>query len=94
MLELVAQRAHQPCGQDRDSIAATLAVANHEFAAVQIEIGDDETLPARAATACREAGVLTRAMGGGALQVSPPFTMTSEQVDEMAGLFRAGLETL
>lgn len=64
------------------------------LAAVQLSVGDDETLPFRAATACREAGVLTRAVGGGGLQVSPPLIMTSEQVAEMAGLFRSGLESL
>lgn len=64
------------------------------LAAVQLAVGDDETLPGRAAVACREAGVLTRAMGGGALQVSPPFIMTAEQVTEMADLMRAGLEGL
>lgn len=64
------------------------------LAAVQLEIGDDDTLPARAATACREAGVLTRAVGGGGLQVSPPLIMTPEQVTEMAELFEAGLRTL
>ncbi|MGA7098441.1 MAG: aminotransferase class III-fold pyridoxal phosphate-dependent enzyme [Acidimicrobiia bacterium] len=62
--------------------------------AVQLAVGEDETLPARAATACREAGVLTRAMGGGALQVSPPFIMTSDQVAEMASLFQEGLSSL
>ena len=62
--------------------------------AVQLELGDDETLPARAAFACRDAGVLTRAMAGGALQVSPPFITTPEQVDEMARRFREGLSTL
>ncbi len=64
------------------------------LAAVQLAVGDDETLPARAATSCREAGVLSRAMGGGALQISPPFIMTPEQVEEMATLLRAGLEVL
>jgi adenosylmethionine-8-amino-7-oxononanoate aminotransferase len=64
------------------------------LAAVQLSVGDDETLPARAAVACRQAGVLTRAMGGGALQVSPPLIMTPEQVSEMATLMRAGLEGL
>lgn len=63
------------------------------LAAVQIAEGD-ESLPGRAAAACREAGVLTRAMGGGALQVSPPLTMTPGQVEEMGTLFRAGLESL
>ena len=64
------------------------------LAAVQLVVGDDETLPARASTACREAGVLTRAMGGGALQVSPPLTMTGDQVREMGSLFEKGLRTL
>ena len=64
------------------------------LAAIQLEIGDDETLPYRAATACREAGVLSRAVGGGGLQVSPPLIMSPDQVTEMAGLFEAGLRSL
>jgi len=64
------------------------------LACVQLAVGDDDTLPGRAAAACRAAGVLTRAVGGGGLQVSPPLVMTSEQVTEMAGLFRSGLEGL
>lgn len=64
------------------------------LAAVQLTVGDDETLPARAAAACRDAGVLTRAMGGGALQVSPPLIMTPDQVSDMASRFETGLRTL
>ncbi len=64
------------------------------LAAVQLAVGDDDTLPARAATGCRDAGVLSRAMGGGSLQISPPFIMTPEQVTEMAGLLHAGLRDL
>jgi adenosylmethionine-8-amino-7-oxononanoate aminotransferase len=64
------------------------------LAAIQLDVGDDETLPYRAATACREAGVLTRAVGGGGLQVSPPLTMSPDEVTEMASLFAAGLRTL
>ena len=64
------------------------------LAAVQLAVGDDETLPYRAAASCREAGVLTRAVGGGGLQVSPPFIMTPDQVSEMASLFRVGLEAM
>ena len=63
------------------------------LAAIQLDTSDD-TLAPRAATACREAGVLTRAVGGGGLQVSPPLTMTADEVAEMGALFRAGLETL
>lgn len=63
------------------------------LAAIQLD-PTDETLPARAARACREAGVLTRAVGGGALQVSPPLVMTPEHVTEMAERFHAGLSRL
>jgi adenosylmethionine-8-amino-7-oxononanoate aminotransferase len=59
--------------------------------AVQLEIGGDETLPAKAAAACRRAGVLTRAMAGASLQVSPPLIITKEQVADMAARFREGL---
>lgn len=64
------------------------------LAAIQLEVGEDDSLPARAAEACRRAGVLTRAVGGGGLQVSPPFIMTPEQVTEMGRLFGEGLSTL
>jgi putrescine aminotransferase len=64
------------------------------LAAIQLEVGDDDTLPYRAAAACRKAGVLTRAVGGGGLQVSPPFIMTPEQVEEMGELFAKGLSSL
>ncbi len=64
------------------------------LAAIQLEVGDDDKLPARAAAACREAGVITRAVGGGGLQVSPALIMTPEQVSEMAGLFEEGLSRL
>ncbi len=64
------------------------------LAAIQLDVGDDETLPARASSACRSAGVLTRAVGGGGLQVSPPLIMTPEQVDEMASMFTEGLRSL
>ncbi|HEX2153083.1 MAG TPA: aminotransferase class III-fold pyridoxal phosphate-dependent enzyme [Acidimicrobiia bacterium] len=63
------------------------------LAAVQLDMSDDK-LPARAAKACREAGVLTRAVGGGGLQVSPPLIMTPDQVSEMAERFHAGLSSL
>jgi adenosylmethionine-8-amino-7-oxononanoate aminotransferase len=75
-------------------VVATIRRGVGALAAVQLEVGDDETLPYRAAAVCREAGVLTRALGGGGLQVSPPLIMTPDQVSEMASLFRAGLAGL
>jgi adenosylmethionine-8-amino-7-oxononanoate aminotransferase len=64
------------------------------LAAIQLKMGEDETLPARAAAVCRENGVITRAIAGGGLQVSPPFIMTPEQVSEMADLFHGALQRL
>lgn len=63
------------------------------LAAIQLDT-TDEGLPARAARACREAGVLTRAVGGGGLQVSPPLVMTASEVTEMAERFSDGLKTV
>lgn len=63
------------------------------LAAIQLDTADD-TLPQRAADACRRAGVLTRAVGGGGLQVSPPLIMTPDHVEEMGERFHAGLSTL
>jgi adenosylmethionine-8-amino-7-oxononanoate aminotransferase len=58
-----------------------------------VQLASDDPLQAGAtASACREAGVITRAMGGGALQVSPPLILTSEQVDELADGLRRGIE--
>ncbi len=63
------------------------------LAAIQLDPSDPD-LAYRAATACREAGVITRAVAGGALQVSPPLVITEDQLSEMAGLFGAGLASL
>jgi putrescine---pyruvate transaminase len=59
--------------------------------AVQLT-ADDPLRAGTTASACREAGVITRAMGGGALQVSPPLILTTEQVDELADGLRRGIE--
>ncbi|MPZ51322.1 MAG: aminotransferase class III-fold pyridoxal phosphate-dependent enzyme [Acidimicrobiia bacterium] len=62
--------------------------------AVQLD-ESDPTLASRAAGAVRQHGsVLTRAIGGGGLQVSPPLTMTDDEVDAMVEGFRKGLESL
>jgi putrescine aminotransferase len=67
------------------------------LAAVQIEPGlveADASLPARAAAACRQAGVITRALAGGGLQISPPLVITEEQLGELADGLRAGLDAV
>jgi putrescine---pyruvate transaminase len=42
----------------------------------------------------RRHGISTRAVGAGAVQVSPPLVMTDAQVDELAAGLRAGLDDL
>jgi adenosylmethionine-8-amino-7-oxononanoate aminotransferase len=75
-------------------VVSTIRRGVGALAAIQLDIKDDDTLPYRAAVACRSAGVLTRAVGGGGLQVSPPLIMTGDQVAEMASLFEVGLRDL
>jgi adenosylmethionine-8-amino-7-oxononanoate aminotransferase len=67
------------------------------LAAVQLDpalVETDPSLAPRAALACREAGVITRALAGGGLQISPPLVITEEQLDELAAGIRAGLDSV
>jgi putrescine aminotransferase len=67
------------------------------LAAVQLDealVAADGSLPLRAASACREAGVITRALAGGGLQLSPPLVITEGQIEELAAGLRAGLDAV
>ncbi|HEX9854581.1 MAG TPA: aminotransferase class III-fold pyridoxal phosphate-dependent enzyme [Acidimicrobiia bacterium] len=67
------------------------------LAAVQLDpdlVAEDPSAAARGADAARSAGVITRAIAGGGFQVSPPFTITSDQLDELAAGLRAGLDAI
>jgi len=68
------------------------------LAAVQIDpaaVDADASLPGRAAMACRDEGsVITRALAGGGLQISPPLIITGEQLTELADGLRAGLDAV
>jgi adenosylmethionine-8-amino-7-oxononanoate aminotransferase len=61
--------------------AGTGALAAVQFAGDALEA--DPGLPARAVTACRANGILTRALGIGALQVSPALVLTGDELDEL-----------
>jgi len=52
----------------------------------------DPDFGARVAGACRRAGLITRALGGSSLQISPPLIMTSDQLEELAERMLAGLD--
>jgi len=82
--------------------AATLTpLADHELVAevrqigllcaIQL-VGGDAALTDRAVNAARDHGVLTRALAGGALQVSPPFVVTDAEIAAIATGLSAALD--
>ncbi len=54
----------------------------------------DPDLPTKAYKAARTRGVISRAIGGDALQISPPLTMSDTEFDQMLDGFRKGLDDL
>jgi putrescine---pyruvate transaminase len=74
---------HQLVAEVRCGTGALAAVQLHEHA---------QALPL--VTVLRRHGISTRAVGAGAVQVSPPLVMTDAQVDELAAGLRAGLDDL
>jgi putrescine aminotransferase len=63
------------------------------MAAVQLD-PSDATLAPRVAAATRKAGVITRAIAGNGLQISPPLVFTDADVDEMVEGLRTGLASV
>lgn len=57
-------------------------------------VAADPTLPDRLRLACRDHGVLTRTLVGGALQVSPALIVTRAQLDEIAAGIGAALDQI
>jgi adenosylmethionine-8-amino-7-oxononanoate aminotransferase len=67
------------------------------LAAVQLRtdaIADDPALPARAVSACRANGILTRALATGALQVSPALVLDDAGLQELLAGLSAALDAL
>jgi putrescine aminotransferase len=65
------------------------------MAAVQLDpaaVAADPGLPEQVVLAVREAGVLTRLLLGGALQISPALTIERAELDELASGVAAGLD--
>ncbi len=63
------------------------------MAAVQLD-PEDPTMAVRAALAVRKLGVITRALAGNGLQISPPLVFTPSHVDEMTEGLRRGIRAL
>ncbi|HEU0285708.1 MAG TPA: aminotransferase class III-fold pyridoxal phosphate-dependent enzyme [Nocardioidaceae bacterium] len=85
------------------SIASTLAALAEHPAVSEVRSGTgavaavqlhDASLALGLAKGLRRHGISTRAVGAGAIQVSPAFVMTDQQVSELADGIRAGLDEL
>lgn len=63
------------------------------MAAVQLD-PDDPTLAPRITSAVRKLGVITRAIAGNGLQISPPLVFTSSHVEEMTEGLRRGIKSV
>ncbi len=91
--ELAARLAplagHELVGEVRagTGLLAGVEIAEHARAA-------DPGLGARLVTEIRDRGVLTRLLRGTALQVSPPFTITTAQIDQIGEVFAAALDAV
>jgi putrescine aminotransferase len=57
-------------------------------------ISRDPSLPSRLVTACRKNGVLTRTLGTGALQISPPLVIDADELQELRTAISAALDAI
>ena len=76
-------------------LVSEVRVAEGVLAAVQVDpavIARDAGLPLRVVGAARRAGVMTRTLATGALHVSPPLVITSDELGELADGLRQALD--
>ena len=81
--------------EDHPVVGGTRAVGL--TAAVQLSaetLAADPAAADKAMVTTRQAGVVTRAVRGGALQISPAFVITPEEIDVLVDGFAAGLDAL
>jgi adenosylmethionine-8-amino-7-oxononanoate aminotransferase len=76
-------------------LVSEVRVAEGVLAAVQIDpaaIAADPGLPQRAVAAARRAGVMTRTLATGAIHVSPPLVITTDELGELTVGLRQALD--
>jgi putrescine---pyruvate transaminase len=76
-------------------LVSEVRVAEGVLAAVQIDpaaITEDPTLPAKAIAAARRNGIMSRSLATGAIHVSPPLVITTDELGELAGGLRRALD--
>jgi len=67
------------------------------LAAVQLDpdrLASDPGLLGRVVPACRANGIMTRTLASGAIQVSPPLTLSDDQIDELASGLGSALDQM
>jgi adenosylmethionine-8-amino-7-oxononanoate aminotransferase len=67
------------------------------LAAVQIDpeaLGADPSLLGKVVPACRRNGIMTRTLATGAIQVSPPLSLSDDEVDELASGLAGAIDEL
>jgi putrescine---pyruvate transaminase len=87
----LAERVHSL--RDHPLVGETRAIGL--LAAVELDadaLAGDPALVDRVVTLAREHGVLTRALRGSALQISPPFVITPQQIEAVVDGLRRALE--
>jgi adenosylmethionine-8-amino-7-oxononanoate aminotransferase len=80
---------HPLVGEVRSGTGVLAAV---QFAADALEV--EPTLPGRTVAAGRENGILTRALGIGALQISPPLVIDAAELKELQEGLRSALDAV
>ena len=83
------QELTRPRGEVRSGTGVLAAV---QFASDALEA--EPALPGRAVAASRENGILTRALGIGALQVSPPLVIDAGELNELREGLRSALDAV
>jgi adenosylmethionine-8-amino-7-oxononanoate aminotransferase len=67
------------------------------LAAVQIDpeaLASDPSLLGRVVPACRRNAIMTRTLATGAIQVSPPLSLSDDEVDELASGLASAIDEL
>ena len=90
LAEALAPLASHPLVSEVRTGAGLLAAAQIDPSRVE----EDASLPLRVAGAARKHGVITRALAGGSLQISPPLVIERGQLAELAAGLAAGLDSV
>jgi putrescine aminotransferase len=96
-VELEAQLAEGLRPLAEHDLVSEVRAGTGVLAAVQLDperLAADAGLLARVVPACRANGIMTRTLATGAIQISPPLTLTDDEVDELAAGLGAALDEM